>query len=63
MDHVFTNDQKLKAVERELSFRRRVYARRVADKKMTQSLADEQIAIFEAIQSDYRALVEKELLI
>lgn len=49
----FTAQDKLEAVERELAFRRRVYERRVADGKMTQQLADRQIAVFEAIADDY----------
>lgn len=59
----FTAAEKLAAVERELTYRRRVYARRVADEKMTQALADRQIALFEAIAADYRAAAEKERLI
>lgn len=49
----FTAEQKLKAVERELKYRRRVYTRWVADGKMTQAFADEQIAVFEAIRIEY----------
>lgn len=49
----FSFEQKLAAVKREITFRRHVYARRVADRKMTQALADEQIAVMEAIASDY----------
>jgi hypothetical protein len=49
----YTAQQKLDAVNRELGFRRRVYGRRVAEQKMTQQLADEQIAVFEAIAADY----------
>ena len=59
----FTSAEKLAAVERELTYRRRVYARRVADEKMTQALADRQIALFEAIAADYRAAAEKERLL
>jgi len=49
----FTSEQKAEAVERELSFRRRVFERRVAEGKMTQKKADYEIAIFEAILADY----------
>ena len=59
----FTAQQKLDAVERELGFRRRVYERRVADGKMTQQLADRQIAVFEAIAADYQAKVAGERLL
>lgn len=50
----YTAEEKLKAVERELGYRRRVYARRVSEGKMSAELAAEQIAIFEAIAADYR---------
>jgi hypothetical protein len=49
----FSLEQKLAAVVRETSFRRRVYARRVAEGKMTQKLADEQIAVMVEIAADY----------
>lgn len=48
-----TAQDKLEAVQRELTLRRRVYPRRVADGKMTQALADRQVALFEAIEADY----------
>lgn len=60
---MFTAEQKRKAVERELAFRRRVYPRFVEQEKMTQKLADEQIAIFEAIRMDYSAAEQNERLI
>ena len=60
---MFTAEQKRKAVERELTYRRRVYPRWVSDGKMTQQLADQQIAIFEAIRMDYTAAEEGERLI
>lgn len=49
----FTLEAKAEAIERELSFRRRVFERRVAEGKMTQKKADYEIAIFEAILADY----------
>jgi hypothetical protein len=52
----FTAREKLKAVERELGFRRRVYASRVADGRMKQADADFQIGIMAAIADDYRLL-------
>lgn len=54
----FTAQQKLEAVERELGFRRRVYARRVEER-----IADEQIAVFEAIAADYREKAAGERLL
>ena len=59
----FTAKQKLEAVERELSYRRRVYVNRVLTHRMTQELADRQIAIFEAIRDDYIKAEKKERLI
>lgn len=51
---MFTAEQKLRAVDRELGYRRRVFARRVAERKMTQRQMDDEIAVFEAIAEDYR---------
>jgi hypothetical protein len=57
---VITAREKFECAEREVKQRRYVYARRVADGKMTQQLADKQIAMMEAIAADYRALAEAE---
>lgn len=59
----FTATDKLKAVGRELAYRRHVYPRRVAEGKMTKQLADAQIAIFEAIEADYEKLAQGERLL
>jgi hypothetical protein len=59
----FTNTEKLAAVQRELGFRRRVYAKRVAEGQMSKALADEQIAVFEQIESDYQKLTESDRLL
>lgn len=58
-----TAADKKKAVERELTFRRRVYPRWIADGRMSQKLADEQIAIFEEIRDDYAKAETTERLI
>jgi hypothetical protein len=50
---VFTAEQKRKAIDRELNYRRHVYGGLVLRGKMSQKMADEQIAIFEAIRLDY----------
>jgi hypothetical protein len=42
-------DQQIACVERELGYRRHVYACRVADGKMTQAKADSEIAQMEAV--------------
>jgi hypothetical protein len=49
----FSFEQKLEAIKRELSYRRHVYERRVANGQMTRALADRQIRIFEEIADDY----------
>lgn len=59
----FTAQDKLDAVTRELSFRRRVYERRVDEGKMTRKAADHQIAVFEAIEADYREKAAGERLL
>jgi hypothetical protein len=58
-----TAADKKKAIERELTYRRRVYPRWIADGRMTQKLADQQIEIFEAIRDDYAKAETTERLI
>jgi hypothetical protein len=48
-----TNADKLAAVMRELEMRRRVYPRMIENGKMTQGKAAREIALMEAIASDY----------
>lgn len=52
----FTYAEKRAAIERELRYRRTYYPRRVAERKMSQEQADEQIAVLEAISADYAQL-------
>lgn len=59
----YTAQEKQEAIERELRFRRRVYADRVRNGKMTQQLADYQITIFEQIAADYEKQAQGERLI
>ena len=42
--------EQIECVERELRFRRHVYARRVADGQMRQTQADREIALMEAVR-------------
>ena len=51
----YSVEDKLAAIERELAYRRRVYPRLVAEKKLSQFQADRQIAIFVEIVADYVA--------
>lgn len=59
----FTATEKFKEIERELLMRRRVYPRFVEQKKMSQTQADRQIALMDAIADDYCAQVGGERLI
>lgn len=42
-------EEQIVCVVREIALRRRVYPRRVADRKMTQALADKQLAAMSAV--------------
>lgn len=50
----FSPEAKLQCVERELRFRRVIYANRVERNAMTQDQADHEIGCMEAIARDYR---------
>lgn len=54
--------EQIECVERELGLRKRVYPRRVGDGKMTQSLADKEIARMEAVLATLREKEGGELL-
>jgi hypothetical protein len=60
---MFTNEDKLACVQRELKFRRRVYARRIENGTMTRELADRETALMEAIVADYEKLAQSERLL
>jgi len=62
MTRTFTAAEKRREMERELGYRRHVYAKMVTGGKMTQVEGDRRIAIVEAIIEDYRAQGEKEEL-
>ncbi len=51
--------RQIKCVERELAFRRRVYARRVAEDKMTQPKAADEIACMEAVLATLKAVMDR----
>jgi hypothetical protein len=60
---VFTTTEKKQAVERELTYRRRVYGRWVTEGRLTQKRADQQIKVFEEILADYVKAEQCERLI
>jgi hypothetical protein len=51
----FTNEELAACAEREVKQRRRAYPRWVEDGRMSQTFADQQIALMEWIARDYRA--------
>lgn len=55
---MISNREKAECAAREVTMRKRVYPRWVADGKMKQSAADRQIEIMDAIAADYGALAE-----
>jgi hypothetical protein len=57
----FTAADKLRAVERELRMRRRVYPRWVEAGKMKLDHADREILLMEAIKADYAKAVAHDL--
>jgi hypothetical protein len=59
----FTPEDKLRAVEREIMMRKRVYTRYVQEGKMKQHQADQGIAVMEAIAEDYAREVAKARLL
>ena len=56
----FTAREKADCAEREVKQRAYVYPRRVADGKMTQALADKQIAMMTEIATEYGAAADAE---
>ena len=58
---MFSDQAKLKCVERELALRRNVYPKWVAQGKMTQAAAQKEIQIMEDIANDYRGKISASL--
>lgn len=55
----FTAQQKLESVRREIGYRRRVFPRMVETGKFSQAFADREIAVMEAIATDYEQAAAK----
>jgi len=49
-------EAQIKCVEREITFRRRVYARRVSQGRMSEVFADQQIKLMEAVLETLKGL-------
>ena len=56
---MFTNEEKYKALVREVALRARVYPGFVARGKMKQAVADRELAIMRAIAQDYKSVDEQ----
>ena len=57
--NMWTASEKLRCVQRELKYRISVYARLVAEKKLTERQAAREISIMAAIAEDYKDQVER----
>lgn len=62
-ERIFSAEEKLECVRREIKLRQRVYPYRVAQGKMTQQLADEQLALMAAVEQDMERLAQSQRLI
>lgn len=49
-------DRQIRAVEREIDMRRQVYPKRVADGRMSQKFADEEVAVMEAVLATLKGI-------
>jgi len=56
----FSNAEKHREAVREVGYRRRVFERLVAEKKMRQEVAEHRLAIMEEIARDYQKLAEQD---
>lgn len=56
----FSSREKYEAADREAKYRARVYPRWVAAARMTQSIANTQLALMLSIAADYKKLAEIE---
>jgi len=54
-------EAQIKCVEREITFRRRVYARRVSQGRMSEIFADQQIKLMEAVLETLQELRNADL--
>lgn len=55
-----TAKEKFETAKREVAYRRRVYARLIANGRMTQQKADREIAVMQAIADDYAGPAQAE---
>lgn len=61
--NLYTAEEKLEAIRREIKQRRHVYPRLIEQKKISKKFADTQIEIMRSIEADYLLLASKERLL
>jgi hypothetical protein len=59
---MFTDQEKLACVEREIAMRRSVYALQMRKGRMSAAQCEREIALMEAIAADYRTKLQPDLL-
>jgi hypothetical protein len=57
----FTDQEKLRCLEREIEMRRKVYPNRIRQGLMSPSHAEHEIACMEAIAAEYRARIQGDM--
>lgn len=57
---LFTTEEKIRCIEREVKLRQRLYPSRVANRRMTQKAAYREIETMKQILDDYETLLAKE---
>jgi len=55
----YTDAEKLKEIEREITIRRKIYPSWVAQNRLSYAAAEKQLAILQAIAEDYRTSVNQ----
>lgn len=56
---IYTVEQKLACIEREINMRKHVYPNRILTKRMSKQKAEYELALMSAIADDYRKLVSQ----
>ena len=60
---IFTIEQKLKSLRREIALRKKAYPRWIGSGKMTQAVADHEIAVMESIHHDIEVAPQIEVMV
>jgi hypothetical protein len=60
---IYTTEQKIAALEREIKLRQQVYPLRIRNHRMSQQQADYQIDVMQSMLEDYKRIETKERLL